>query len=147
MRLPIHSGWSTVSGCSSRPTPAGVRTAGADAAAASREPAHSHDGQIGAGACPAMPAIAVAPIAATSTSAIRPSTRSVSTTIVATVFEPAGRAVSRMRITSPPMLLGRKLLKKSATRSDPRSVRSGIFTPCASSSRFQRHALASTLTA
>ena len=30
----------------------------------------------------------------------------------------AGRAVSRMRTTSPPMLLGRKLLKKMATRND-----------------------------
>ena len=33
--------------------------------------------------------------------------------MVASVFDCAGRAVSRMRTTSPPMLLGRKLLKKS----------------------------------
>ena len=42
---------------------------------------------------------------------------------MASVFEPAGRAVSRMRITSPPMLLGRKLLKKIATRNEPSSER------------------------
>jgi hypothetical protein len=34
------------------------------------------------------------------------------TTVVASVFEPAADAVSRMRTTSPPILLGRKLLKK-----------------------------------
>ena len=58
---------------------------------------------------------------------------------------PAGRAVSRMRITSPPMLLGRKLLKNSATSSDPSSERLRTWTPCASSSSCQRQVLASTL--
>ena len=49
--------------------------------------------------------------------------RSTRTTVVASVFEPAGRAVSRMRMTSPPILLGRKLLKKVATRNEPSSDR------------------------
>ena len=39
--------------------------------------------------------------------------------------------VSPMRITSPPILLGRKLLKKSATRNEPSSVRDGTSTACA----------------
>ena len=44
--------------------------------------------------------------------------RSISTTVVASVLDPAAGAVSVMRITSPPMLLGRKLLKNVATRND-----------------------------
>ena len=95
-----------------RPNPAGAKTAGVVAAAPARNAAHSHTGQIGATVCLRRP-IAVAPSAATSTSAISPRTRSISTTVVASVFEFARRAVSRMRMTSPPMLLGRKLLKKS----------------------------------
>ena len=62
---------------------------------------------------------AVAPIAAISTSPSRPMPRSISTTVVASVL-PAARAVSAMRMTSPPMLLGRKLLKNVATRNEPR---------------------------
>ena len=65
-----------------------------------------------------------------------------STTVAASVFERAGLAVSAMRTTSPPMLLGRKLLKNVATRKDPVSVRAGTLTPCASRSRPQRQALA-----
>ncbi len=53
--------------------------------------------------------------------------------------------MSAMRMTSPPMLLGRKLLKKVATRNDPVSVRAGTGTPCAPSSSPHRHALASTI--
>ena len=45
-----------------------------------------------------------------------------STTVVASVFDPAAGAVSAIRITSPPMLLGRKLLKKVATRNEKKSV-------------------------
>ena len=59
-----------------------------------------------------------APSAAISTSPSSPSPRSISTTVVASVFEPAAGAVSAMRMTSPPMLLGRKLLKNVATRND-----------------------------
>jgi hypothetical protein len=44
--------------------------------------------------------------------------RSIRTTVVASVLEPAAGAVSAMRMTSPPMLLGRKLLKNVATRND-----------------------------
>ncbi len=43
------------------------------------------------------------------------------------------------------MLLGRKLLKKVATRNDPVSARAGTSTPCAASSSPHRHALASTI--
>ena len=60
----------------------------------------------------------VAPMAAISTSPSRPMPRSISTTVVASVFEPAACAVSAMRMTSPPMLLGRKLLKNVATRNE-----------------------------
>jgi hypothetical protein len=44
-----------------------------------------------------------------------------STTITATdvVVERVKRLLSRTRMMSPPMLLGRKLLKKVATRYDP----------------------------
>ena len=54
------------------------------------------------------------------------------------------RAVSVMRMTSPPMLLGRKLLKKMATRYEESSSVRGTCTLCASSSTRQRQVLAST---
>ncbi len=60
--------------------------------------------------------------AARTSRAIRPRIRSISTTVVASVFEPAKGAVSATRTTSPPILLGRKLLKKVATRKDLVSV-------------------------
>ena len=82
--------------------------------APTQKPAHSHDGQIGSTRRGrAVPPPAIAPSAATRTSAHqaehrdrpgRPWSRASSTA-------PRG-AVSRMRMTSPPMLLGRKLLKK-----------------------------------
>jgi len=59
--------------------------------------------------------ISDAPMAAISASPSRPIPRSIRTTVVASVFDPAAFAVSVMRTTSPPMLLGRKLLKKVAT--------------------------------
>ena len=49
--------------------------------------------------------------------------RSISTIVVARVFDPAAGAVSAMRTTSPPILLGRKLLKKVATRNEEVSHR------------------------
>ena len=67
--------------------------------------------------------------------------------VVASVFDPAGRAVSEMRMTSPPMLLGRKLLKKFAIKYDPSSERTATGTRCASSNRCHRHVAAQTLTA
>ena len=67
-------------------------------------------------------------------------------TVVASVFDRAGRAVSLIRTTSPPMLLGRKLLKKIATRYDESSLDRGTCTPWASSSTRQRQVLASTCT-
>src|SRR4029079_11258441 len=63
----------------------------------------------------------VEPTAATNTRPIRPIPRPTSTIVLATVFEPASRAVSRMRMTSPPIFDGRKLLKNVATRYDERS--------------------------
>jgi hypothetical protein len=65
-----------------------------------------------------MRCISEAPVAAINASPRRPRPRSISTTVVASVFEPAALAVSVMRTTSPPMLLGRKLLKNVATRKD-----------------------------
>ena len=44
--------------------------------------------------------------------------RSIMTMVVASVLDPAIEAVSAMRMTSPPILLGRKLLKKVATRKE-----------------------------
>jgi hypothetical protein len=44
--------------------------------------------------------------------------RSIRTTVVASVLEPAIRAVSAMRMKSPPMLLGRKLFRNVATSYD-----------------------------
>jgi hypothetical protein len=61
---------------------------------------------------------AVAPTAATKARPISPTSRSTSTTVVASVREPAALTVSAIRITSPPMLLGRKLLKNNATGYD-----------------------------
>src|SRR5262245_18793953 len=104
--------------------------------------AHSHDGQIGDAPLPYSFAAAVAPTAEISTSAIRPRARSTSTTVVASVFDWLATAVSRMRMTSPPTLLGRKLLKNVATRYEPRSVRFFSRTSCALSSNLHRQVLA-----
>ena len=82
------------------------------------KPAQSTPGPTPPADAPTRCGPAVAPMAAISTSPSRPMPRSISTTVVASVFEPAARAVSAMRMTSPPMLLGRKLLKKVATRND-----------------------------
>ena len=60
------------------------------------------------------------PSAATNTRPSSPMPRSTSTTVVASVFDPARRGVSRMRMTSPPMFDGRKLLKNVATRNELR---------------------------
>ena len=68
------------------------------------------------------------------------------TIAVARPIEPAGSVVSRIRITSPPMLLGRKLLKNVATRNDVTSVQPETEIRCAASSRFHRHALAKIIT-
>src|SRR5262245_29306430 len=107
-----------------------------------RKKAHNHEGQIGDAPLPYRRAAAVAPTAEISTSAINPSARSTSTTVVASVFDCVAAAVSRMRITSPPTLLGRKLLKNVATRYEPSSVRFFSFTSCACSSNCHRHVLA-----
>ncbi len=66
--------------------------------------------------------------------------------MVARVFDPAGFEVSAMRTTSPPMLLGRKLLKKEAIQNDSESVRAGTSTCCARSSRFHRQTLTAIIT-
>src|SRR4051812_6961725 len=71
--------------------------------------------------------------------------RSTRTTDAASVRERAGFAVSAMRTTSPPMLLGRKLLKNVATRNDSVNARARRWTPCASRSSPQRQALATTM--
>ena len=68
-----------------------------------------------------------------------------STTVVASVLEPAAFAVSAIRITSPPMLLGRKLLKNVATRNDLVRYANVSRTCCARSSTPHRTALASTI--
>src|SRR5437762_4555415 len=81
-----------------------------------------------------------------STSPSNPIPRSTSTTVVASVFDCVATAVSRIRMTSPPILLGRKLLKKVATRYDPSSVLPGTFTSCACSNKRQREVLASMFT-
>src|SRR5436190_9580439 len=59
--------------------------------------------------------------------------------VVASVLDRVATAVSRMRMTSPPTLLGRKLLKNVATRYEPSRVRFLSFTPCACSSNCHRH--------
>src|SRR5262245_58553253 len=68
------------------------------------------------------------------------------TMVVASVFEPAGFAVSLIRITSPPTLLGRKLLKNCATRNDPSNRRAGTATCCALRRIHHRHVDTRTLT-
>jgi hypothetical protein len=67
-------------------------------------------------------------------------------TSVAIVLDPAGLAVSAILMTSPPMLLGRKLLKKVATRKEVTSLRPRTMTRAADSSKPQRQALSSTIT-
>ena len=64
--------------------------------------------------------------------------RSISTIVVASVFEPAGPAVSRIRTTSPPMLLGRKLFAKVATRYETSSALRETGMACAWHRRPQR---------
>jgi hypothetical protein len=65
-----------------------------------------------------------------------------STTVAASVLDPAAGAVSVTRITSPPMLLGRKLLKNVATKKDDVNFEKPRCTCCARSSTPQRQALA-----
>ena len=127
--------------------PDGTSTAGALTTVTAKKPIHSHDAQMRGVPRLARSTAMVAPVAATRTSATRPIARSASTTVVASVFDRAGRALSRMRITSPPMLLGRKLLKKRATRYESMSRRRLTCTCCASSSRCQRQTLAATFSA
>src|SRR3954468_12827503 len=83
----------------------------------------------------------VDPIAATRTSASRPIPLSTSTTVVAKVREPATEAVSATLTKSRPILLGRKLLKKLATRKEDVSHRNRKSRCCALSSLPQRHVL------
>ena len=64
---------------------------------------------------------------------------------MASVFDPANGAVSATRTTSPPMLLGRKLLKNVATRNDLVSVVRLTSTVCTWSSSRQRQALTSSI--
>ena len=68
-----------------------------------------------------------------------PVARSTRITVVASVFDPAAGAVSAMRTTSPPMLLGRKLLKNMLTQIDSVSVRRSTSMCCARNKRFHRH--------
>ena len=117
-----------------------------------RQPQHRR--QIGG--FPPMRLAMLEPTAAMASRPSRPRPRSISTTVVASVFEPACAAVSRIRMTSPPMLLGRKLLKNVATRyelsSQPIGTRtcwassSSLPAPCArpaSSARYSSRAAAS----
>src|SRR3954468_19298239 len=67
---------------------------------------------------------------------------STSTTVVANVRERATGAVSAILTTSPPILLGRKLLKKLATRNDDVSQRKRKSRGCAFRSMPHRHVLA-----
>ena len=67
--------------------------------------------------------------------------RSIRMTVVASVIDPACPDVSLMRMKSPPMLLGRKLLKKVAIRYELISQPRRAVMPCAVSSRCHRHAL------
>jgi hypothetical protein len=143
IRSSTHSWWKTRSGWSSRVMASGISRAGVAIIAPTPKPAQSTPGPTGP---TAMRCIIVAPLAASSASASRPRPRSISTTVVASVFDPAAFAVSAMRTTSPPMLLGRKLLKKVATRNERVSVANDSATRCAWSSSPQRHALASTMT-
>ena len=106
--------------------------------------AHSADGHT-RGSTVEDHRAALALAAATSSSPIRPIARSTTTMSVATVLEPACGAVSRIRMMSPPMLDGRKLLKNVATRNEFASVAYGTATCCAFSRNCQRHALASTM--
>ena len=65
--------------------------------------------------------------------------RSMATTASEVVVEPVSRELSRTRMTSPPMLLGRKLLKKVATRYEAERWREGRRrSPAPRSSRRQR---------
>ena len=122
-RAPTHSGLKARSGFSSRSRPCGASTAGsATAARRQRTRATAHT----TAPVPRRRPPRVAAVAATAASRTRPSRpmpRSTSTTDAASVRERAGLAVSAIRTTSPPMLLGRKLLKNVATRNDSVSAR------------------------
>ena len=61
--------------------------------------------------------------------------------LAATVRDRVRTTESAIRTTSPPMLLGRKLLKKVATSHEPVSLPMGPGAPCVSSSKRQRQAL------
>ena len=83
----------------------------------------------------------VEPMAATRTRASSPMPRSRRTTVVASVRERATGAVSAILTTSPPMLLGRKLLKNIATRNDDVSDRNLKSRCCALNRSAHRHVL------
>ena len=65
--------------------------------------------------------------------------------MVASVRERATGAVSAILTTSPPMLLGRKLLKNIATRNDDVSDRNPKSRCCALRRRAHRHVLVSVI--
>src|SRR5262245_1986028 len=116
-RSSTHSGWRRRSGLSTRAYSWGFHTAGAAKTRATAKPTHRSGAGIGPPSASRDPA-AVAPSAATRTRPSSPRHRSSSTTVAAIVFEPMAAAVSVTRTTSPPILLGRKLLKNVATRKE-----------------------------
>jgi hypothetical protein len=65
--------------------------------------------------------------------------------VAAIVFDPMAAAVSVTRTTSPPMLLGRKLLKNVATRKEDVSDLKGSRTSWAASRTRHRQVLAATI--
>ena len=139
-RSSTHSRCTTRRGCSILTNASGISSAGVAIIAARPNPAQSMPAPTPAGE-PANRPPAVAPSAAMRTSPSRPIPRSISTTVVASVFDPAAGAVSAMRMTSPPILLGRKLLKKVATRNEDVSLPNVKSSPCAFSSSPQRQVL------
>ena len=124
-RAPTHSGWSRRSGRSSRSSPSGARTAGAETAAAINEPAPQHPrGHRTPHGIPRRRPRSRPPRRRGRARAARCRDRSGRRSRPA--FESAlSFAVSVIRTTSPPMLLGRKLLKNVATRNDCVKRRAG----------------------
>ena len=78
------------------------------------------------GMCTPSSEAASAPDAAMTKAPKVPSTRSTRITVIASVLDPAAGAVSLIRTTSPPMLLGRKLLKNMLTQIDSVSRRARL---------------------
>ena len=79
-------------------------------------PAHSQTGQIGSGACPSERPSVTPSRRRPGPVAIMPIARSARMTVVASVFDRATFAVSAMRTTSPPMLLGQKVVEEQRDR-------------------------------